>query len=474
MAERLRFGKTRRRPLDARRAPGARPPRSEILLEALQLRVGETEQHDPDIVEPQGSFGCLSNHLLLEGQLKPEHAALPRRAIQADLPAHHLHELLGDGGAEPGTAVAARGRVVSLDETLENAFLGFDRDAYPRVLDGKSQSHRMLALAQARDAQGYAAGLGELDAGSDKVVEHLAQMIGIAAQRVRHFRHHVSPELQATNLGLRREYSRGAVDQAMQVEIGFLDIDFASLDLGNIEYVLDQFEHGLRGFVHRLHHLGLLRVQVGVAQQVVHSYDGVERGAHLMAHRGEESALGLIRSLSTVQRIEYARYQLGDIQPQHDHAYEKADAQGAVRDPIVVHREDQAKTEYAPYQRGIEIRPTVAKAVAESGPQVGNVKRRAGFPGHGHAERAGACIEERRANAPQLRDAGIHQDGREDEQRQRKECTRDNQTLGHLPNHDVDGDEIEKNARCYGNPDKGLLMLAVRARGQAGPESCQD
>ncbi len=326
MAERLRFGKARRRGLDPRRAPGARPPSGEILLEPLQLRVGETEQHDPAIVEPQRSLGYLSPHLLLEGQLEPEQAALPRRAVQADLPAHHLHELLGDGGAEPGTSVAARGGVVGLDETLENAFLGLGRDAYPRVLDGKSQSDRVFALAQAGNAQGDAAGLGELDAVSDEVVEHLAQMIGIAAQRVRHFRHHVSPELQPADLGLRREYSRSAVDQAMQVEIGFFDIDLAGLDLGNVEHVLDQFEHGLRSFVHRLHHLDLLRVQAGVAQQVVHSDDGVERGAHLVAHRGEESAFGLVRGLGAVHRIEQPLYQRSDIHRQHGHPHQQSDA----------------------------------------------------------------------------------------------------------------------------------------------------
>ena len=52
MPERLRFGEARGPRLDARRAPGARPPRGEVVLERLQFCVGETDQHDPDIVEP--------------------------------------------------------------------------------------------------------------------------------------------------------------------------------------------------------------------------------------------------------------------------------------------------------------------------------------------------------------------------------------------------------------------------------------
>ncbi len=53
MPERLRFGEACGPRLDARRAPGARPPSGEVLLERLQLCVGEADQHDPDIVEPQ-------------------------------------------------------------------------------------------------------------------------------------------------------------------------------------------------------------------------------------------------------------------------------------------------------------------------------------------------------------------------------------------------------------------------------------
>jgi len=101
----------------------------------------------------------------------------------------------------------------------------------------------MLALAHARNGQDDAAGLGELDAVSDEVVEHLAQMIGIAAQRVRHFRHHVGPEQQPAYLGLRRKHGRGPVDQAVQIEICFFDADLAGFDLGNIQHILDQLEH---------------------------------------------------------------------------------------------------------------------------------------------------------------------------------------------------------------------------------------
>ncbi len=56
-------------------------------------------------------------------QGEPERAALALDALHADLPAHQLHELLGDGQPEPGAAVLARGGVVGLGERLEDPVL---------------------------------------------------------------------------------------------------------------------------------------------------------------------------------------------------------------------------------------------------------------------------------------------------------------------------------------------------------------
>jgi len=128
--------------------------------------------------------------------------------------------------------------------------------------------------------------------------------------------------------------------------------------------------------LHRLHHLGLLRVQSGVAQQVVHSDDRVERGAHLVAYRGEETSLRLVCGFLTTQRVEQPLHQLPNIHRQHNHAREKADAQRAVRNPIVVDREDQAEADHAPCQGVVEIRLAVTEAVAEDNPEINDVKGR--------------------------------------------------------------------------------------------------
>jgi hypothetical protein len=52
-------------------------------------------------------------------------------AFGRDRAAHQLHQLLADGQAQAGAAVAARGRVVGLLEFLEQAWQRVGRDAGP-------------------------------------------------------------------------------------------------------------------------------------------------------------------------------------------------------------------------------------------------------------------------------------------------------------------------------------------------------
>ena len=188
----------------------------------------------------------------------------------------------------------------------------------------------MFALAHTRHGQGDATRLGKLHAVADEVVQHLSQVEGVAAQGVRRLRHYVGAKLQAADFGLRCKNGHGAIDQAMEVEVGFLDAELAGFDLGDVEHVLDQLEHDLRCFVHRLHHFPLLGVQGRVAQQVVHPDDGVERRTHLVADGGEEPALRLIGSLFAAQGIEKSRHELADVHREDDHSNEKADTENEV------------------------------------------------------------------------------------------------------------------------------------------------
>ncbi len=231
----------------------------------------------------------------------------------------------------------------------------------------------MVALAQVRHGKGDAARFGEFDSVADEVVEHLPQVIGVAAQRMRNFRHDVGVKVEPADLRLMREDPGRAVDEAVQVEINFLDVDFAGFDFGYVEHILDQLEHGSRGFVHRLQHLGLFRAQYGVAQQVVHADDGIERRAHLVTHRGEEPALRLVRGLFAVKRIEQLRHQLSAIQREHDHPHQQADTENTVLHPIIVRRDDEGEAGDAERERVVQVRLSVAETVSKNRPKVNDV-----------------------------------------------------------------------------------------------------
>jgi hypothetical protein len=71
----------------------------------------------------------------------------------------------------------------------------------------------------------------------------------------------------------------------------------ARLDAGDVEHLVDQLEQVAAAVEHVLDALGLLGGQVLELEQLPEPEDGVERGAQLVAHPGEELALGPVGPL---------------------------------------------------------------------------------------------------------------------------------------------------------------------------------
>ena len=70
-------------------------------------------------------------------------------------------------------------------------------------------------------------------------------------------------------------------------------------------------------------------VEAGILEQVAHADDGVERRAQLVAHDGEEAALGLVGLLGLGLGLGQFADQRGDIGRQHDQAGQQAIGQVA-------------------------------------------------------------------------------------------------------------------------------------------------
>src|SRR5215469_4727947 len=134
------------------------------------------------------------------------------------------------------------------------------------------------------------ASVRELDGVANEIDQDLRQAPSITAARGQlrsylHFKH----ELFVGCQGLKR--AADVLGNVLNAVVGEFEFQLTSLDLGQVEHIIDETQQvlavGLKAFEYAQHLFGRLAVsairhQFGVAQ------DGVERGAQLVAHIGEE------------------------------------------------------------------------------------------------------------------------------------------------------------------------------------------
>ena len=98
-----------------------------------------------------------------EGQGHGEGRTDTGRAVDGDIAAHQLRQAADDREAEPGPAIAPRGRTVRLRKRLEEArlLLGIEPDS--GVFDRECHPHPPAADRRCARAHDDLAALGELD-----------------------------------------------------------------------------------------------------------------------------------------------------------------------------------------------------------------------------------------------------------------------------------------------------------------------
>src|SRR5580700_10080604 len=111
-----------------------------------------------------------------------EGAASARRAVNGDLAAHEGHQPGGDGQAQAGATVLARGRGVLLLEGPEDALLLLLRDADASVAHGEAQPHLALGCEVAVDFHPHddLPFVGELEGIAYQVEQDLPQPARVA------------------------------------------------------------------------------------------------------------------------------------------------------------------------------------------------------------------------------------------------------------------------------------------------------
>ncbi len=144
----------------------------------------------------------------------------------------------------------------------------------------------------ARDGQRFehdlATGRGELERIAAKVQQHLPQAMWIAADMFRQSRLDVHNELDPLRVRLRRHCRADILDALAQLHVQSLDIQFAGLDLREIQNVVEHAQQRGCARADRLAEFPLHGLERGLQKQLGHSQHTIHRRADFVAHVGEK------------------------------------------------------------------------------------------------------------------------------------------------------------------------------------------
>ena len=178
------------------------------------------------------------------------------------------------------------------------------------------QPHRLVASFEDADAQGHLTLGGELDGVAGEVEQDLLQPQRVADQEPRESGGCDDPQFQPLGPGGLTHEARDPTQQGGEVEGGRLDAQLAGLDLGQIQDVPQDGEQRAPGNPDALDHVALLGDERGSLQDLRQTQHGVQRGADLVAHVGQEFALGGIGRLGGVTRLldrQFIAFALSDV-----------------------------------------------------------------------------------------------------------------------------------------------------------------
>ena len=229
-----------------------------------------------------------------------------RLARHGDLPAHHVHDVLGDGHAEPSPLDAAHRGAFFPGKRLEDVLLELLGDADAGVAHAELVARPpLLAGRELGDAQRDGpARRRELDGVAQHVEEHLLQAQAVADHGLVDDVERVDEERELLGLDVGLHDGADVAHDVGQARLAFLDDDLAALDAAHVEHVVDERQEVAA------RHRDLLEVvddlvfvvDVRLGERGV-AHDGVHRRADVVAHAVEEGGLRAVRVLGGVERL---------------------------------------------------------------------------------------------------------------------------------------------------------------------------
>ena len=225
-----------------------------------------------------------------QGDAEGEHRAEPAPALDRDGASVELDQPAGERQPQAGALALAGGLALDLEELGEDQLLVLGGDADPGVAD----LHHQLGVGGAGVHPHLAARGGELDRVAEQVVHHLLEF-ALVGTNFQVGGLDVVGEGEVAPLAERADHVAHLSERRGHGERLVGELHPPRLDLAEVEHVVDQLEQVAPRGVDVLQALLPLR-GAEVPHQVVledlaEPEDGVERGAQLVAHVGEEFAL---------------------------------------------------------------------------------------------------------------------------------------------------------------------------------------
>ena len=261
-----------------------------------------------------------------ERQADQEGRPLAEAALHLDRAREPLHDEAADRQAQARAAVLPAGGGVLLGEGLEEAVEVVGADAETGVADGQLQhgavdpGERLVADAC---GQRDPARFGELHRVAEEVDHHLADPRLVAQHVGGDVGGQVQSEGDALAPRLGVEHADRVGEQVVEGDRTLLQLDATRLQRREVQDVVDQGQEQPAGGVGGADVLALVAVEVGEQQQVGQAEDGVERGADLVAHAGQEVGLlagGLLGCVLGPAQEGLGAATLGDVALDRDEA----------------------------------------------------------------------------------------------------------------------------------------------------------
>ena len=268
-------------------------------------------------------------------EFEPEGAADTGLALDPNLPPHQFHQPLADGEAQAGAAKTPGGAAIGLGKGGEEPGLGPGIQADTRVGDLEAQPRLIGRLLQDADVQPDRAVAGELDGIARQVHQDLFDAQAVAHQGPVKDGALDSP-VKVLGLGQGGHEGAHLLEEVVEDEGLGVDAQGPGLDAGEIEDVVEDAQQTVARGTDALQHVTLADAPGLALQQLGHAEDGIEGGANLMAHVGQEGGLGAVGGLGPLPCLAL----LGDIDVDTDESSWRpvavAQGLGQGQDPDIV------------------------------------------------------------------------------------------------------------------------------------------